>query len=417
MKSRLAFIAATAALSVSLAACGGGTPATGGSSTLELQTGVAADTSEMATLKSIAADFEKANPGKKINLVAAGTNYENDIKVRLSSGNIPDIWMTHGWSLLRYSKFLTPLQNEPWAKNVAPALDPVMKDKDGALYAMPTNVDITGIMYNKDVLAKAGYKPEDLKTWDDFMKASLKAKANGVASAIYAGGKSMAGTILDHVISGAYSQDDLAKMTSGTFVGDKYAQALDLIAKWRDAGLFNPDYSSATKTDMSKALAQGQALFEFGPSPIANDALKFNPQANVGFIPIPSLNGSPSYLDTGERTAYGISKTSKDVAGAKAFLAFLAKPENETKMAAASAAPPGLTDAKMSEGPLNSSYDTYVTQAKTPAVPYFDRVYLPNGAWSTMGNNTDSIITKQSDVNGAVQQMESTYKSLFAQGK
>ncbi|MDQ0213483.1 ABC transporter substrate-binding protein [Arthrobacter bambusae] len=281
MKSRLAFVAAAAALSVSLAACGGGSANSGASSTLELQTGVAADTSEMATLKSIAADFEKANPGKKINLVAAGTNYENDIKVRLSSNNIPDIWMTHGWSLLRYSKFLTPLQNEPWAKNVAPALDPVMKDKDGALYAMPTNVDITGIMYNKDVLTKAGYKPEDIKTWDDFMKASQKAKANG-ASAIYAGGKSMAGTILDHVISGAYSQDDLSKMTSGTFVGDKYAQALDLIAKWRDAGLFNPDYSSATKTDMSKALAQGQALFEFGPSPIANDALKFNPRPTSG---------------------------------------------------------------------------------------------------------------------------------------
>ena len=55
--------------------------------------------------------------------------------------------------------------------------------------------------------------------------------------------------------------------------------------------------------------------------------------------------------------------------------------------------------------------------AKTPAVPYFDRVYLPNGAWSTMGTNSDSIITKQSDVNGAVQQMEATYKSLYGQGK
>ncbi|MGM9471341.1 ABC transporter substrate-binding protein [Pseudarthrobacter sp. YS3] len=416
MKSRLAFVAATAALSISLAACGGGSSDSGASSTLELQTGVAADTSEMTTLKSIAADFEKANPGKKINLVAAGTNYENDIKVRLSSGNVPDIWMTHGWSLLRYSKFLTPLQDEPWAKNVVPALDPVMRDKDGSLYAMPTNVDITGIMYNKDVLEKAGFKPEDIKSWDDFMKASLKAKANG-ASAIYAGGKSMAGTILDHVISGAYSEDDLSKMKSGTFVGDKYGKALELIAQWRDAGLFNPDYSSATKTDMSKALAQGQALFEFGPSPIANDALKFNPQAKVGFIPIPTLNGGPSYLDTGERTAYGVSKTTKDPAGAKAFLAFLAKPENETKMAAASAAPPGLADAQMSDGPLNSSYDTYVTQAKTPAVPYFDRVYLPNGAWSTMGTNSDSIITKQSDVNGAVQQMEATYKSLYGQGK
>lgn len=415
MKSRLAFAGAAAALALSLAACGGGGQASGGT-TLEVQTGVAADTNEMATLKAITADFEKANPNTKINLVPAGTNYENDIKVRLSSHNVPDIWMTHGWSLLRYSQFLAPLQDEAWAKNLVPDLGPVMKDSSGALYALPTNVDITGIMYNQDVLAKAGYKPEDIKSWDDFLAAAQKAKANG-ASAVYAGGKSMAGTILDHIISGAYTQADLDKMKSGTFVPDKYAQALDLVAKWRDAGLFNPDYSSASKTDMSKALAQGQALFEFGPSPIADDAMKFNPNAHIGFIPIPTLTGAPSYLDTGERTAYGISKTTKDMAGAKAFLAFIAKPENESKMAAASAALPGLTDAKATPGPLSASYDEYVTKGKTQAVPYFDRVYLPNGAWSTMGNGTDAVITKQSDVNGAVQQMASTYKSLSGQGK
>jgi raffinose/stachyose/melibiose transport system substrate-binding protein len=86
-------------------------------------------------------------------------------------------------------------------------------------------------------------------------------------------------------------------------------------------------------------------------------------------------------------------------------------------MAAASASLPGLTDAKATPGPLSSSYDEYVTNGKTPAVPYFDRVYLPNGAWSTMGNGTDAVITKQSDVNSAVQQMASTYKSLYGQGK
>jgi raffinose/stachyose/melibiose transport system substrate-binding protein len=181
--------------------------------------------------------------------------------------------------------------------------------------------------------------------------------------------------------------------------------------------LFNPDYSSATKTDMSKALAQGQALFEFGPSPIADDAMKYNPKAQIGFIPIPTLTGAPAYLDTGERTAFGISKTTKDMAGAKAFLAFLAKPDNETKMAAASASLPGLTDAKATPGPLSSSYDEYATNGKTPAVPYFDRVYLPNGAWSAMGNGTDAVITKQSDVNAAVQQMAGTYKSLYGHGK
>ena len=102
MKSRFALVAAVAVISLSLSACsGGGSSGSGGgsSSPIEVQTGQAVDSKLLATLKVITADFEKANPDVKIKLVPGqGADYEKNIKVRLASGNIPDIWWTHGWS-------------------------------------------------------------------------------------------------------------------------------------------------------------------------------------------------------------------------------------------------------------------------------------------------------------------------------
>ncbi len=43
--------------------------------------------------------------------------------------------MTHGWSVGRYSEFLEPLNERSWAENLNPALDSVMLDSDGTLYA------------------------------------------------------------------------------------------------------------------------------------------------------------------------------------------------------------------------------------------------------------------------------------------
>ncbi len=78
---------------------------------------------------------------------------------------------------------------------------------------------------------------------------------------------------------------------------------------------------------------------------------------------------------------------------------------------------PGLTDAASDLGPLQGSYDAWVTQAGTPLVPYFDRVHLPNGMWNTLVTTTDSVITGQSDVTKAVSQVEQDFTSLHGQGK
>src|SRR5690606_13335171 len=192
-----------------------------------------------------------------------------------------------------------------------------------------------------------------------------------------------------------------ADMADGTFVDDAFASGLELIAGWKDAGYFNPDYSSATRTTMSEALAQDLTAFAFGPSAIIQDALLVNPDANLGFIPVPSLVGDAGYLAGGERTAFGISKESEHIDAAKEYLAFLADADNVAELAAASSSLPGLVDVEADLGVLTSSYALFATDGQAPVVPHFDRVYLPNGAWSTLGTVTDSVITGQASVDDA----------------
>ncbi|RII92708.1 ABC transporter substrate-binding protein [Clavibacter californiensis] len=418
MKSRIlrtgALLTTVVASAALLTGCAGGA---GSDGAIQMQTGFAQGTDQLKTLTELTDAYEQQNPDVKIDLIPSSTQYEQDLKVKLASRDVPDIWMTHGWSRDRYAQFLAPLQDEPWAAKVNPQLDAAMRDESGAIYALPVDTDIAGILYNADVLRDAGVDPASLTTWDAFDAAAAKIHAKGT-TVVQVSGKANgpAGNLVDWIAPGQYTDAQLEGLSDGTFDDGAYTKVLDMIAGWVDAGYVNPDYSSATQDDMSKALGAGQAAFVFQQNSVANNALRTSPDASLGFMPVPSSTGEP-YLIGGEMNAFGVSKTSPHLAQAKAFLSYLAEPVNDAELAAAGGSAPGLTDAASDLGPLQGSYDAWVTQAKTPLVPYFDRVHLPNGMWNTLVTTTDSVITGQSDVTKAVAQVEQDFTSLHGQGK
>ena len=163
MTSRIALGSGIAALALVLTACGG-TGGDGDAVTLEVQTGLAVDSAELQALEAVTDRFHDDHPDIRIELAPSGPNYENDIKVRLAAGDAPDIWMTHGWSRDRYGEFLEPLQDEAWAAQLSPSLQSSMTDESGQIFAMPTNVDINGILVNLDVLEAAGFGHADIAT-------------------------------------------------------------------------------------------------------------------------------------------------------------------------------------------------------------------------------------------------------------
>lgn len=424
MKKRLLVpAAAVAALCTLLSGCSGSgngtqpsvapeaSQAAGLSGDLEFMTGAAVDSDLYLKYEELTEAFLAANPDVTIELVPSSTDHEGEVKTRLASGNIPDIWMTHGWSLLRYSEFLTPLQDEKWASDLSPALKPAMVSPEEALYALPIDVDIAGILYNEDVLKAAGWQAKDITTWEAFDKAAADIAASGT-TAIYTAGKDRwpTGLFVDWIAPGAFSEEQLTAMSEHTFQREPYQVALDKVAQFRDAGYFNPDYSSATTDDISAALAEGKAGFSFLMNFVAVGAYTYNPDAKVGFMPIPSASGGEPYLVGGEKNALGIWKDTENPEAAKAYLAFLAQPENLGALAKTAGSAPGLTTATADLGGLQASFDSYV--GKVATVPYFDRVYMPNGAWDSIVSTTESVLTKQASVSDALDKVAADFEQL-----
>lgn len=104
-------------------------------------------------LQQIMDDFT-AETGIGVEVISPGDDYENVMKTRMASGDLPDLWETHGWSTTRYSEYLTPLNDEPWVSHVKESIKKTVTDSQGNIYVVPLSIDPASICYNKDILMR-----------------------------------------------------------------------------------------------------------------------------------------------------------------------------------------------------------------------------------------------------------------------
>lgn len=397
-----------------LAACGSGSGSSSGE-TIEFMTMQGTGTPRLKILQKMAKKFEKENPGVTIKATASSDNAENDIKVRLAGHNPPDIWATHGWSRDRYGNFLEPLQNRSWAKQVKPICDDFLKDKNGNIYALPVDLQVSGIMYNKTVLEQVGVDPKAVNTWDDFEQACEKVKAAGLTP-IVASPKDFGiqGDIADYLLPGLHKKSDLEQLQKGEFTTKDFEEYASMVKKWADSKYFNVDYVSASADDDYRYMASNKAAFFLRSNTFGQMMESFNPDVKLGMMPVPSKVGEP-YFSAGEEFAFGVSKTSKHKQTALKFIDFLAKPENMKELVKVSMNDSALKNVPAALGQFKDTYDYWVNEKKTQTVPFFDRKYLPNGMYTSLAKSTDGIITGQLSPSAAADQMKTSFNSLYDQ--
>ena len=346
-------------------------------------------------LQTIADNFMKENPAIKVEFSAPGKDYENIMKVKMASNDMPDVFATHGWAKIRYGEFLADLKDQPWAGSLDDAIKPAVTDDKGKVYALPMDQDKSGIVYNSDVLAK--YNIDIPKTYDQLMQAAetIKTKSNGTVTPFHMGGSDNwpIGQYFDYFANPLYASaasNSSSKFTDGSFDWnnwDKFAQMFyDLYKK----GYLNKDVLTSKYNDDAKALADGKTAFLFYGTYAIEEAKKVNPQLKAGFMPIPSIveGDTPTFVG-GEKTTWGVWKNSKNIEAAKKFVAYYAKPENAEQVAASNALPSGIKGTKVNAGDLSKFYEQY---KDVRVLPYFDRVYLPNGMWDVICKNGQDII-------------------------
>ncbi|MCL1871059.1 MAG: extracellular solute-binding protein [Promicromonosporaceae bacterium] len=420
MNKKAYLAGAAAALVVTLAAgcASSGSASPGGSSDSKVTLSFTSNiVGAQADALGVAVKNFTAQTGIKVDYSAPGAPYEDLMKTKMASNDMPDLFTTHGWSVMRYSPFLASVNDQPFFAKVTSQIKPVITDESGKAYVLPVDEDVAGIVYNVDVLKKANIDPATLTTWAKFTDALGKIKAAGVTP-LHVGGKDTwpIGQFGDWIAPSFFVTNDADNqrdaLKKGTFDKGAWEKVAGLMSSWVKAGYFNADAMTADYNADAASIAQGTSAFGFYGNSFVVDAHKTNPNANLGVMPIPAATDSdtPS-MAAGEKLAIGVWKDSPHKDAAFKLLNYLAQDDNVKTLAEASGSQAGLDGVKPDLGSLQPFLDK---NANVRTFPYFDRAYLPSGMWDVMCSTGADILSKKPNaVAQAGTTMEQSFKDKF----
>jgi raffinose/stachyose/melibiose transport system substrate-binding protein len=347
-----------------------------------------------ATVKgaaSVVAAFQAANPNitVKTETRPGGSEGDNLVKTRLSTGDMSDVFWYNSGSLLQAlhpAQSLVDLTNDAALKDVEPAFLPVVT-QDGKVYGGPVGTAMGGgVLYNKSVYSKLGLQVP--KTWAEFLANNDKIKAAGTTAVI--------STFKDTWTSQLFVLGDFHNVAKAdpSFANDytankkKYAtspaalRGFEKLAEVNAKGYLNKGYGSSTLEQGLKLLGDGTGahypMLTFAVGQMPADQAK-----TVGFFGIPgddaANNGATLWMPAG---AY-IPKTSKHIDAAKKLVAFIASVAG-TEAYTKGVPPTGPYLVKGSKLPADAlpvvkDLQAYIdAKAETPALEFLSPVKGPS---------------------------------------
>jgi len=188
---------------------------------------------------------------------------------------------------------------------------------NGDLYALPTEFNIEGFWYNKQLLEDNGVEVPE--TWDDLVGAAATLDAGGVQPFSAAGkdGWPVTRLVGDYIVRDL-GPDALQKVADGDakLTDPEYVAAADAVAELGAAGYFGDaigsvDYNAA----MNTFLTGGAAFFYMGSWALANfnDAEQNQIGAdNIGFAPFPEVEGGAGSIDVAVVVSRRVSSRAGD---------------------------------------------------------------------------------------------------------
>ncbi|MGO4535058.1 ABC transporter substrate-binding protein [Leifsonia sp. 2MCAF36] len=331
----VAVLGALALAGAALAGCSS-SGGSSGATTISLLAG-GNDPAATKFAKDLATGFHKANPSitVKVETRPGGTDGDNLIKTRLSTGDMNDVFLYNSGSLLQAlhpDTTLQPLTDESWAKQLTDDFKKTVSTEKG-LYGAPWGTTFDGgIMYNKKVYEKLGLTVP--KTWDEFISNSEKIQAAGIAPVIVSYGDTWTSQLFVLADFANVSAQDSNWATDYTDNKAKYSNppALAGFSHTReifDKGLMNKDYASLTNVNALKMLATGAGAQYPMITTVISNVVQSNPDQlnDIGYFAMPTESGDPHATVWESNGAYIPKSTTGDkLAAAKKLVAFINSP-------------------------------------------------------------------------------------------
>ena len=291
-------------------------------------------------LDELVADFEKEYPNidVEIDTVGGGQDYNAALRLRMTSGSEPSIFNISGQSQLTdWYDFLAPLNAEPWvAKSFNGTLNGVTRD--GNVYGMPYGQEGYGIIYNKKILAAAGYTDKELAEIDSLEEykalfADIESKKDelGIDTVLsFSIGGSAWWTASIHSFNSAVAnQEDPSQFIQDLKDGKtsfkdqavfkEYLKMLDMFFEYSFDNLSTVEYN-----DQVTSFATGKAAFLHQGNWTYGMISEIDPELEMAFMPFPL--GSGKNICTGVPSYWSVNKkkSEAEIQAAKTFLNYMA---------------------------------------------------------------------------------------------
>ena len=358
--------------------------------------------------------------GVKVNVVTAAANqYETTLKSEMGKSEAPTLFQVNGLvGLASWKDYCYDLKDSDIAKQVT-SDDFLLKDGD-AVDGIGYAIESYGIIYNKNLLKKAGYTQDDIKSFDDLKKVAeditKRSKDLGFSAFTSAG---MDGSsdwrfkthLANLPIYYEYQGDGIENTDAikGTYL-DNYRNIWNLYIN--NSTTSSKQLSTKTGDDAVAEFVTEKAVFYQNGTWAYSDIADLGDD-NLGMLPIYiGADGEENQgLCTGTENYWCVNKkaSKEDIQATLDFMNWCVTDDTAVKcMCGAAGAMPSGQDGMgfvipfkknlTSDNPLVNIANDYVKQGKKPVTWNFTT--MPSEKWKNdLGSALTTYASKQTDAN------------------
>ena len=358
--------------------------------------------------------------GVKVNVVTAAANqYETTVKSEMGKSEAPTLFQVNGpVGLASWKDYCYDLKDSDIAKQVT-SDDFLLKDGD-AVDGIGYAIESYGIIYNKNLLKKAGYTQDDIKSFDDLKKVAeditKRSKDLGFSAFTSAG---MDGSsdwrfkthLANLPIYYEYQKDGIENTDAikGTYL-DNYRNIWNLYIN--NSTTSSKQLSTKTGDDAVAEFVTEKAVFYQNGTWAYSDIADLGDD-NLGMLPIYiGADGEENQgLCTGTENYWCVNKkaSKEDIQATLDFMNWCVTDDTAVKcMCGAAGAMPSGQDGMgfvipfkknlTSDNPLVNIANDYVKQGKKPVTWNFTT--MPSEKWKNdLGSALTTYASKQTDAN------------------
>ncbi|MGP3964047.1 ABC transporter substrate-binding protein [Nonomuraea sp. 3N208] len=329
LRRSVATLAAAAAVLAATAGCGSGSEGSGGGKT---KLSFFSWENEQ-TMKPLIDAFEKQNPSIDIEFSTAPpvAEYIAALQTRLVSGTGADVFViaAENKTNLVQGGFVKDLTGKPFMANMS-KFNTEAWSVDGKAYGMSISSWSAGILYNKDLLAKAGVTEFPTK-WDDFIALCQKLKAAGTTPyhESVAGMPLTFAALVGHENARQGGDVDAQIFAGKKKFGDLWNGPLTTFNQLFTSGVLGKDAVSLKGEQIVDEFANGRvAMIPAGPWDVTSLREKA-PKMNMVFAGVPTPDGEP-FWGGAASPGWAINAKTEHEKEAEAFLTYLGSKEGVT---------------------------------------------------------------------------------------